>query len=111
MFALSVPDEPEPTPEPTPAPVPSQVAKTPSHDPGLGREGGTTLSGSQIKTAIGTNMGQIKACYERELKKRRRKIERERALLEKERQVKFKSPIRKLRHFFSLPKFRCSNTK
>ena len=75
MFALSVPDKPEATPEPTPTPTPtptpvsSQGTKSTNYDPGLGLEGGATLSGSQIKTAITRNMGQIKACYERELKK------------------------------------------
>ena len=38
------------------------------NDPGLGRTGGRTLSAEQIQTTIQHNSGQVRACYERELK-------------------------------------------
>jgi outer membrane biosynthesis protein TonB len=40
-----------------------------AHDPGLGREGGRALDSSQIKSVVDTRSPQVKACYERELKK------------------------------------------
>jgi hypothetical protein len=37
-------------------------------DPGLGRAGGQTISADQIQSTIQRNVGQVRACYERELK-------------------------------------------
>ena len=37
-------------------------------DPGLGRAGGQTISADQIQATISQNQGQVRACYERELK-------------------------------------------
>ncbi len=37
-------------------------------DPGLGVEGGMTLTSAQIKGTVEGNLAQVKACYERELK-------------------------------------------
>jgi TonB family protein len=37
-------------------------------DPGLGRSGGRTISPDQIQATIQQNSGQVRACYERELK-------------------------------------------
>ncbi len=44
---------------------PSQRSK----DTGLGVEGGSTISARQVKQIVTRNMGQMRACYERELKK------------------------------------------
>ncbi len=40
-----------------------------SEDTGLGVEGGATISARQVKQIVTRNMGQMRACYERELKK------------------------------------------
>lgn len=39
-------------------------------DPGMGRGGGRTISAEQIKEIVRQNSGQVRACYERELKSR-----------------------------------------
>lgn len=40
-----------------------------SSDPGLGIEGGRTISAAQVKKVVIHKMAQMRACYERELKK------------------------------------------
>lgn len=40
-----------------------------TRDAGLGVEGGRTISANQVKSIVTRNMGQMRACYERELKK------------------------------------------
>jgi len=38
-------------------------------DPGMGASGGRTLSGEQVQAGIRPNLPQVRACYEKELKK------------------------------------------
>ena len=38
-------------------------------DPGLGPAGGRTLSGSEVQAGIRPNLPQVRACYEKELKR------------------------------------------
>ncbi|GEM_PF-2450474 len=52
----------------TPAPQASKSNKV-SSDPGLGDAGGRTLSGEQVQAGIRPNLPQVRACYEKELKK------------------------------------------
>jgi TonB family protein len=61
-FALSVASEPEPTPEPVAPPPTKQAARHPVDD-------GKGLDAGQIRGPIKRNGAQVKACYERELKK------------------------------------------
>jgi TonB family protein len=58
-----------PTPEETPEPAPEVSTPKPRPvDRGLGGPGGRTISTGTIKRTIQVNQGQVKACYERELK-------------------------------------------
>ena len=56
--------------EETPAPPPEEPAAVAEAavDPGLGRPGGRTIGAEAIKAVIDRNSGQVKACYERQLK-------------------------------------------
>jgi len=61
-FALSVAPDPEPTPEPVAAAPAKQTSRQPVDD-------GKGLDAGQIRGPIKRNGAQVKACYERELKK------------------------------------------
>lgn len=53
----------------SPAEPPTAAYTRPvERDAGLGAVGGRTISMEQIQTTITRNMGQVKACYERQLK-------------------------------------------
>jgi len=65
-FALSMAPDPEPTPEPVAAP-PKKAAKSSSS--GSSNSDAPGLDAGQIRTPIKRSMGQVRACYERELKK------------------------------------------
>jgi outer membrane biosynthesis protein TonB len=51
-----------------PAATPKASTK-PKSDPGLGIDGGRSVTATQIKRVISQNQAQVTACYERELKK------------------------------------------
>lgn len=50
-------------------PSKKRVTAASKSDPGLGVEGGRTLSGDQVQAGIRPNLPQVRACYEKELKK------------------------------------------
>jgi TonB family protein len=55
-----------PKAEETATPAPSRSVPV---DPGLGSPGGRTLSGEQVQAGIRPHLPQVRACYEKELKK------------------------------------------
>ena len=65
-FALSVAPEPETPAEPATAEPPPAAKSSASSSPVVEAPG---LSAAQIRTPIKRKMGQVRACYERELKK------------------------------------------